>query len=161
MHRSPLRLLCVRKEIKKWFMIDVTLIWQKSWKVTRVTSKCNVHLSSMPDNGILSSTHLPVSEVKRSRANGGVTLVGSPDWEGKVKHWRKKSDKWWRREMGFWSQTTNDQTLFSTSAPVAEGSESNIHQDFSSAHEDFFFLFFEGWQITSGSASRGKLLQMW
>lgn len=119
-------------------MLDVTLIWQKSWKVTQVASKCNVHLSSMPDNGTLSSTHLPVSEVNRSRANGGVTLVGNPDWEGKVKHWRKKPDKWWRREMGFWSQTTNDQTLFSTSAPVAEGSESNIHQDFSSAHEDFF-----------------------
>lgn len=40
--------------------------------------------------------------------------------------------------MGFWSQTTNDQTLFSMSALVAEGSESNIHQDFSSAHQDFF-----------------------
>lgn len=38
--------------------------------------------------------------------------------------------------MGFGSVTTNDQTLFST--PVVEGSESNIHQDFSSAHQDFF-----------------------
>lgn len=146
MHRSSLRLLCVKKEIKNWFMIDVTLIWQKSWKVTRVTSKCNIHLSSLPDNGILTPTHLDVAEVKRSRANGAVTLVGNPDWEGKVKHWKKKSDKWWRREMGFWSQTTNDQTLFSMSAPVAEGSESNIHQDFSSAHEDFFSLL---WRMTN------------
>lgn len=53
----------------------------------------------MPDNGILSSTHLPVSEVKRSRANSGVTLVGNPDWEGKVKHWKKNKtsggeEKW-------------------------------------------------------------------
>lgn len=41
--------------------------------------------------------------------------------------------------MGFWSQTTNDQTLFSMSAPLAEGLKSSIHQDFSTAHQDFFF----------------------
>lgn len=74
-------------------MIDVTLTWQKSWKVTQVTSKCNIHLSSMPNNGILSATHLPVSEVNRSRANGGATLVGNPDWEEKLKHWKKKKNQ--------------------------------------------------------------------
>lgn len=82
-HRSLIRLLCVRKEIKNGFVIeDVTLTWQVTW----VTSKCSIHQSSLPNNSILSSTHLPVSKVKRSGANGGVISVGNPDWEEKVKH---------------------------------------------------------------------------